>query len=69
MFDKVRITGLHKSAKVFSYGTIHRLLRKRGATPDDFLRVEIELRDDRRSKFKSYELTLVEKGYGRTRQD
>ena len=81
MFDRVRIVGLHDTAKVFSYGTIHRLLRKRGATPDDFLRVEIELRDEKRSRFKNYELTLVsdslskvygcsqEKGHGRTSQN
>ena len=81
MFDRVRIVGLHDTEKVFSYGTIHRLLRKRGTKPEVFLRVEIELRDEKRSRFKNYELTLVsgslnkiygcsqEKNHGRTSQD
>lgn len=58
MLDKIIIEGLHSEPKTFKYATIVRILQKHGAKMKDIYRIERELYEDRRTKFKQYKLKL-----------
>ncbi|CAM0041167.1 hypothetical protein VPHK404_0074 [Vibrio phage K404] len=58
MLSNITISGLHSEPKTFRYGTIIRILRKRGAKRDDLTHIERQLYEGEPAKFKEYELTV-----------
>lgn len=57
MIERITISGLHSEPKNFSYGTIVRILMKHGAKVGDIYRVERDLAEDGRAKFKKFTLS------------
>ncbi len=56
MLKEITITGLHSQPKTFKYGTIVRILMKRGAKYQDIYRIERELAEEGSSEFKQFKL-------------